>query len=87
MSIKNNNQKMLFFIFTIFFGLKILASQDIILQGKVLTEEGTRLPGVLVMVKDTDKKTVTDENGFFRISLEKGHIRGLSGQHATGNGC
>ncbi|HEV7346910.1 TonB-dependent receptor [Telluribacter sp.] len=45
------------------------APADRTLNGKVTDEEGGSLPGVSVLVKGTQRGTVTDQNGQFQISV------------------
>lgn len=55
----------LFFIFFIF--LTPALATDI--RGVVQTGKGTPIPDVVILHRDSGKKTLTDENGVFRLSL------------------
>ena len=46
------------------------------ITGKVLDDQGQPVPGVSVTVKGTVKGTITDVNGFYKITVE--HFNNLS---------
>jgi len=48
--------------------LSFLAQSQTVISGKVSDNTGEPLPGVSILIKDTDKGTVTDLNGQFSIS-------------------
>jgi TonB-linked SusC/RagA family outer membrane protein len=48
-------------------GLRVSAAPPIIVKGHVLDEEGKGVPGIVVQVKGTDHKYVTDADGQFVI--------------------
>src|SRR5579859_3857770 len=50
------------------------APPPIIIKGRVSTASGKGLGGVSVTVKATKKGTVTDENGEYTISVDKGEV-------------
>lgn len=53
----------------------VLAAQEITVKGTVLEEESNEpLPGVSVLVKGTAKGTVTDFDGVFELTANKGEI-------------
>jgi TonB-linked SusC/RagA family outer membrane protein len=52
---------------------KVMASL-IKINGKVLDEKGQTLPGVTIRVKDSQKSTVTDNNGNFQISADENDV-------------
>src|SRR6056297_1394879 len=49
-----------------------LAAQQRTISGTVQDEEGLALPGVSVLIKGTQKGTVTDDQGQFSIQAEQG---------------
>jgi ferric enterobactin receptor len=49
-----------------------LMAQDVPISGTVLTEDGTPVPGVSVMVIGTNRATVTDMQGKFTITAKEG---------------
>ncbi len=64
-------------IFTVCFICGLLtvnAQTKIKVQGVVKSDDGDLLPGVSVTIKDTKTGTVTDLNGAYTISVEKGKI-------------
>lgn len=46
------------------------ASAEIILNGKVTDDKGSGLPGVSVVIKGTQRGTITDEHGEFKVEAE-----------------
>lgn len=45
----------------------------VIVTGTVVDEQNSPMPGVTIKVKDSDKGTITDNNGNFKIELETGN--------------
>lgn len=56
----------------------ILAQETITTKGTVLDNEGLPLPGVNVFIKGTTRGTVTDVDGNFSITVQKGSILEIS---------
>ena len=56
-----------FSFFTSTSGQTAGATAEIVLKGKVSDEKGTGQPGVSVVVKGTQRGTLTDENGEFKV--------------------
>ena len=50
------------------------ATEDVILQGVVTDTENFPLPGVHIIVKETKKAVVSDNDGVFTIALPKGKV-------------
>lgn len=49
-------------------------AQNFTISGKVTsTEDGTPLPAVTIRVKDTEKGTITDANGLYKLELAQGN--------------
>ena len=45
-------------------------SQQIVVTGKVIDEDGTPLPGVNIIIKRTSTGTITDQDGNYRFEVE-----------------
>ncbi|WP_353140513.1 TonB-dependent receptor plug domain-containing protein [Pseudopedobacter sp.] len=54
---------------TVFSGNKIIKNQKIYITGKITDESGIALPGVNIQVKGGGSKTISDQNGNYRIEV------------------
>ncbi|NEU08546.1 TonB-dependent receptor [Flavihumibacter sp. R14] len=60
------------FLICLFVSVSVFAQSDVRIQGTVLDENGTSLPGATVVVKGSTTGTSTDTNGKFSISTKIG---------------
>lgn len=62
--------KYIFFLFLYLFSCTLLLAQDRIIKGKVTSpEKNEALPGVTVLLKNTNTGATTDTDGFYEISV------------------
>nr|MBP6624483.1 carboxypeptidase-like regulatory domain-containing protein [Chitinophagaceae bacterium] len=64
-------KKLLLTLTVLLIGLQALLAQNSI-RGKILDEKGEPIPGATIRVKGTNKGTVTDLNGNFKLNTEDG---------------
>lgn len=63
------------FVLVLCFGIgEVMAQTRVKVKGTVRSEEGEALPGVSVNIKDTNTGTITNLNGEYTITAEKGKI-------------
>jgi TonB-dependent starch-binding outer membrane protein SusC len=62
------------YLLTTLLGMLLTAAmaQEVSVSGKVVTAEGTALPGVNVLVKGTTEGTTTDADGSYKLSVQPG---------------
>ncbi|MGB3464522.1 MAG: TonB-dependent receptor plug domain-containing protein, partial [Cyclobacteriaceae bacterium] len=51
-----------------------LKAQQRTVSGKVVLEDGSTIPGVNILVKETSRGTVTDVNGNYSIGVDEGDV-------------
>lgn len=72
MTLKNRVSSVVFFLVCLIsFGV---SAQTVKIKGVVKSEDGQGIPGVSVVIKDTNKGVSTNEKGEYEISVQKGKI-------------
>lgn len=59
-------------------GLQALMAQTGTIRGKILDDKGDPVPGATIRIKGTNKGTVTDANGNFKLNAEEGATLAIS---------
>ncbi|MEZ5045960.1 MAG: SusC/RagA family TonB-linked outer membrane protein [Chitinophagaceae bacterium] len=65
-------KKLLLTLSVLLMGLQLVWAQSVSIRGKILDEKGEGLPGATIRVKGTNKGTVSDVNGHFKLNTEEG---------------
>jgi hypothetical protein len=68
---RTSNQKIHLVLIMMVLGISQLFPEGTRVEGTVNTAEGTQLQGVFVTVRNTDLKSITDENGYFHVFIKK----------------
>ncbi len=72
MTLKNRVSSVIFLLFCL---LSLgVSAQTVKIKGVVKSEDGQGIPGVSVVIKDTNKGVSTNEKGEYEISVQKGKI-------------
>ncbi|WP_183576833.1 SusC/RagA family TonB-linked outer membrane protein [Mucilaginibacter sp. X5P1] len=61
-------RKLLFILLLIFFAFNSYA-QNLVIKGKVTDDKGNPLPGVTITLKETQIRTITNQDGMYAINL------------------
>jgi TonB-linked SusC/RagA family outer membrane protein len=65
-------KKLLLLLVLLITSMQVVLAQSNVLKGQVLDEKGEAIIGATIRVKGTNKGTVTDANGMFRLNSEEG---------------
>ncbi len=78
-------KRLLLTLTVLLIGLQALLAQSGSVRGKILDDKGDPIPGATIRVKGTNKGTVTDMNGNFKLTIENGTTLAISaiGMKAT----
>lgn len=78
-------KRLLLTLMVLLIGLQAVIAQSGTIRGKILDDKGEPIPGATIRVKGTNKGTVTDLNGNFKLNVEDGATLAISaiGMKAT----
>jgi TonB-linked SusC/RagA family outer membrane protein len=65
-------KRLLLTLIVLFVGLQALMAQSGTIRGRILDDSGLPIPGATIRIKGTNKGTVTDANGYFKLATEDG---------------
>ncbi|HNB80763.1 MAG TPA: SusC/RagA family TonB-linked outer membrane protein [Chitinophagaceae bacterium] len=71
-------KRLLLTMAVLFMGLQALMAQSGSIRGKILDDKGDPVPGATIRIKGTNKGTVTDANGNFKLNAEEGSTLSIS---------
>jgi len=62
-------KKSVFLLLLLYLGMHNLQAQQRVVSGKVTDSDGQDLPGANVLIKNTNKGTITDHEGVYEIMV------------------
>jgi TonB-linked SusC/RagA family outer membrane protein len=71
-------KRLLLTVTVLMLGLNALLAQTSTIRGKILDDKGDPVPGATVRIKGTNKGTVTDANGNFKLNADDGATLSIS---------
>ncbi|MCD6200424.1 MAG: TonB-dependent receptor [Bacteroidales bacterium] len=69
LNLRNWHRRLLLSVFLICLVIPWAVAQEVTITGTVTSQEGNTLPGVTILVKGTQRGTITDANGNYMIKL------------------